>query len=142
MVHCRWRWDPHTKFIKLARGVRKVTTGIFHPARSATDSSDDLALESVRSCELRNSSRISRLELRIETGSKQGQGSSQISRLELRITQLRSELDWQKASSPLRTSQAVPHPSTDRALRCLTSEFRWDRVHSSQYGRWRRMFFS
>ena len=29
-----------------------------------------------------------------------------------------------KASSTLRASQAVPHPSTDRALQCLTSEFR------------------
>ena len=42
----------------------------------------------------------------------------------------------QKASGTRRASQAVPHPSTDRALRCLTSEFGWDRVHSSQYGRW------
>ena len=44
----------------------------------------------------------------------------------------------QKASSTLRTSQAVPHPSTDRAFGCLTSEFRWDRVYSTEYGRWRK----
>ena len=43
-----------------------------------------------------------------------------------------------KASGTRRASQAVPHPSTSRALRCLTSEFGWDRVHSSQYGRWRK----
>ena len=43
-----------------------------------------------------------------------------------------------KASSTRRASQAVPHPSTDRALRSLTSEFEWDRVCSTQYGRWRK----
>jgi hypothetical protein len=43
-----------------------------------------------------------------------------------------------KANGTRRTSQAVPHPSTIRALRCLTSEFGWDRVHSAQYGRWRK----
>ena len=42
-----------------------------------------------------------------------------------------------KVSSTLRTSRAVTHPSTIRALRGLTSEFRWDPVHSTQYGRWR-----
>ena len=42
-----------------------------------------------------------------------------------------------KANGTRRASQAVPHPSTDRALRRLTSEFGWDRVHSTQYGRWR-----
>ena len=46
---------------------------------------------------------------------------------------------YEKANGTRRASQAVPHPSTDRALRCLTSEFGWDRVHSSQYGRWRRI---
>ena len=45
---------------------------------------------------------------------------------------------FKKANGTLRASQAVPHPSTDRALCCLTSEFRWDRVHSTQYGRWRK----
>jgi hypothetical protein len=44
----------------------------------------------------------------------------------------------EKASGTRRASQAVPHPSTDRALRCLTAEFGWDRVYSSQYGRWRK----
>ena len=40
-----------------------------------------------------------------------------------------------KADSTLRSSQAVPHPSTDRALRCLTSEVKRDPVHSARYGR-------
>ena len=41
----------------------------------------------------------------------------------------------QKADSTLRSSQAVPHPSTDRALCCLTSEVERDPVHSTRYGR-------
>ena len=41
----------------------------------------------------------------------------------------------QKASSTLRASQAVPHPSTDRALQRLTSEFGRDLVYSLRYGR-------
>ena len=45
--------------------------------------------------------------------------------------------DSKKANSTLRASRAVPHPSTDRAFRHLTSEFRWDRVCSTKYGRWR-----
>ena len=40
-----------------------------------------------------------------------------------------------KASSTLRTSRAVTHPSTIRAFRRLTSEFGWDPVFSTQYGR-------
>ena len=40
-----------------------------------------------------------------------------------------------KADSTLRSSRAVPHPSTNRALRRLTSEFRRDPVHSTRYGR-------
>ena len=40
-----------------------------------------------------------------------------------------------KADSTLRSSQAVPHPSTNRALRCLTSEVERDPVHSTRYGR-------
>ena len=43
-----------------------------------------------------------------------------------------------KADSTLRTSQAVPHPSTIRALSCLTSEVRRDPVHSTRYGRQRK----
>ena len=43
-----------------------------------------------------------------------------------------------KADSTQRSSQAVPHPSTNRALRCLTSEVERDPVHSTRYGR-RRM---
>ena len=44
-----------------------------------------------------------------------------------------------KADSTLRTSRAVPHPSTDRALRRLTSEVRRDPVHSTRYGRQRSL---
>ena len=40
-----------------------------------------------------------------------------------------------KAGSTLRSSGAVPHPSTKRALRRLTSEVRRDPVHSTQYDR-------
>ena len=42
-----------------------------------------------------------------------------------------------KADSTLRSSQAVPHPSTNRALRRLTSEVRRDPVYSTWYGRQR-----
>lgn len=47
-----------------------------------------------------------------------------------------------KASSTPRASRAVPHPSTDRAFRRLTSEFGWDRVYSTKYGRWRELWVS
>ena len=49
------------------------------------------------------------------------------------------KLKTQKANSTLRASRAVPHPSTDRAFRRLTSEFGWDRVYSTKYGRWRKL---
>ena len=42
---------------------------------------------------------------------------------------------FEKADSTLRSSQAVPHPSTNQALRRLTSEVRRDPVHSTRYGR-------
>ena len=42
-----------------------------------------------------------------------------------------------KADSTLRSSRAVPHPSTNRALRRLTSEVIRDPVHSTRYGRQR-----
>ena len=42
-----------------------------------------------------------------------------------------------KADSTLRSSQAVPHPSTNRALCRLTSEVRRDPVYSTRYGRQR-----
>jgi hypothetical protein len=42
-----------------------------------------------------------------------------------------------KADSTLRSSQAVPHPSTNRALCRLTSEVERDPVHSTRYGRQR-----
>ena len=41
----------------------------------------------------------------------------------------------ERAGSTLRSSQAVPHPSTNRALCCLTSEVERDPVHSTRYGR-------
>ena len=44
-----------------------------------------------------------------------------------------------KADSTLRSSQAVPHPSTNRALCCLTSEVERDPVHSTRYGRRRNL---
>ena len=53
----------------------------------------------------------------------------------------RSGEQLQKASSTLRSSRAVPHPSTNRALRRLTSEFGRDPVHSTRYGRWRQTKF-
>ena len=42
-----------------------------------------------------------------------------------------------KADSTRRCSQAVPHPSTNRALRRLTSEVGRDPVYSTRYGRQR-----
>ena len=42
-----------------------------------------------------------------------------------------------KADSTLRSSQAVPHPSTNRALCRLTLEVERDPVHSTRYGRQR-----
>ena len=46
-----------------------------------------------------------------------------------------------KADSTRRFSRAVPHRGTNRAFRCLTSEFKWDRVFSTKYGRQRRIGF-
>ena len=43
----------------------------------------------------------------------------------------------EKADSTLGSSQAVPHPSTNRALCRLTSEVRRDPVYSTRYGRQR-----
>ena len=43
----------------------------------------------------------------------------------------------QKADSTLRCCWASPHPSTNRALRRLTSELGRDPVHSTRYGRQR-----
>ena len=45
----------------------------------------------------------------------------------------------QKADSTLRYSQAVPDPSTNRALSRLTSEVKRDPVHSTRYGRQRQL---
>ena len=48
----------------------------------------------------------------------------------------------QKADSTLRSSRAVPHPSTNRALRRLTSEVGRDPVYSTRYGRQRTPRFT
>ena len=69
-------------------------------------------------------------------------GTRQKSHQQKRKHQKISKNKMQKAYGTRRTSQAVPHPSTIRALRCLTSEFGWDRVYSTQYGRWRRQYRS
>ena len=45
-----------------------------------------------------------------------------------------------KADCTRRSSQAVPHPSTNRALCRLTSEVRRDPVHSTRYGRQRGVY--
>ena len=72
-----------------------------------------------------------------------------LSKQNLRLNRLTNELidsanrlvgrmmEWtgKRASSTLRASQAVPHPSTDRALQRLTSEFGRDLVCSLRYGR-------
>ena len=60
---------------------------------------------------------------------------------DMRLTSLRRKLGWQKAGSTLRSSRAVPHPSTNRALRRLTSEVERDPVHSTRYGRQREHCF-
>ena len=46
------------------------------------------------------------------------------------------EREKQKANGT-RCSQAVTHPSTDRARRCLTSVIGREPVCSTWYGRWR-----
>jgi hypothetical protein len=46
----------------------------------------------------------------------------------------------EKADSTLRYSQAVPDPSTNRALSRLTSEVKRDPVHSTRYGRQRKAY--
>ena len=45
-----------------------------------------------------------------------------------------------KAGSTLTSSRAVPHPSTNRALRRLTLEVGRDPVHSTRHGRQRQTF--
>ena len=52
------------------------------------------------------------------------------------------EILKQKADSTLRSSRAVPHPSTNRALRRLTSEVGRDPVYSTRYGRQRTPRFT
>ena len=46
----------------------------------------------------------------------------------------------EKAGSTPGCSQAVPHPSTNRALCRLTSEVERDPVHSTRYGRQRELY--
>ena len=53
------------------------------------------------------------------------------------LTHARNRRPLAKAGSTLRSSRAVPHPSTNRALRRLTSEVGRDPVHSTRYGRQR-----
>ena len=60
-------------------------------------------------------------------------------KLEVQADGQRRRRTSEKASSTLRSSRAVPHPSTNRALRRLTSEFGRDPVHSTRYGRWRQL---
>ena len=55
----------------------------------------------------------------------------------LRTMSWKKHNQTEKADNTLRSSQAVPHPSTDRALRRLTSEFERDPVYSTWYGRQR-----
>ncbi|GBP70338.1 hypothetical protein EVAR_48265_1 [Eumeta japonica] len=43
----------------------------------------------------------------------------------------------QQKANITRCSQAVTHPSTDRARRCLTSVIGREPVYSAWYGRWR-----
>ena len=50
---------------------------------------------------------------------------------------IRRESESEKAGSTPGCSQAVPHPSTNRALCRLTSEVERDPVHSTRYGRQR-----
>ena len=52
----------------------------------------------------------------------------------------RSEILRIKADSTLGASQAVPHPSTGRALCRLTLEVARDPVHSTLYGRRRKNY--
>ena len=71
-------------------------------------------------------------------------GSEQIEPGEVETRQARmgsKSKKWKEADSTLRSSQAVPHPSTNRALCCLTSEVERDPVHSTRYGRRRRAGF-
>ena len=51
-------------------------------------------------------------------------------------------LENNKAGSTRGCSQAVPHPSTNRALCRLTSEVERDPVHSTRYGRQRNQWFT
>ena len=55
-----------------------------------------------------------------------------------RVASARIQRKSIKADSTLRTSRAVPHPSTNRALCRLTSEVERDPVHSTRYGRQRK----
>ena len=60
----------------------------------------------------------------------------------LQFPRVGASLRSEKADSTLRSSQAVPHHSTNRALRRLTSEVRRDPVHSTRYGRQRQIIFN
>ena len=59
-------------------------------------------------------------------------------RMKARLIRRHSKAMRRKAGSTLRSSRAVPHPSTNRALRRLTSEVGRDPVYSTRYGRQRQ----
>ena len=65
-------------------------------------------------------------------------GGTQTRRRQSRFTRAKCVPALRKADDTLRSSQAVPHPSTNRALRRLTSEVGRDPVYSTWYGRRRR----
>ena len=50
------------------------------------------------------------------------------------LGKIKGDVQMQKVCST-RYSEAVSHPSTDRARRCLTSEFVREPVYSTWYGR-------
>ncbi len=64
-------------------------------------------------------------------------GRTILSHLSLALQHLANaaEVTMAKADSTLRTSRAVPHPSTNRALSSSTAEVARDLVHSTRYGR-------
>ena len=66
-------------------------------------------------------------------------GGTQTRRRQSRFTRAKCVPALRKADDTLRSSQAVPHPSTNRALRRLTSEVGRDPVYSTWYGRRRTL---
>ena len=54
---------------------------------------------------------------------------------------LRKKKLLKKKTFDTRDSRVVPHPSTDQAQRCLTSQFGWDAVYPPWYDRMMRPLF-